>query len=175
MLAGTEDVKLAQTGIERGVEILGDAGVFAFLVPFMLAIAVVYGLLEHWEVPKNEGTRSIIAILSGFLVLPLGNVLFPFLEGLALGFIVIVATVLALIIMAEATGIKQAGGEHIWEAHPNMTGIIFILIAIVIFLSAGGPRLIGLDQIRFSGSLGLAFFLVVIAAGVWWIAGETGE
>lgn len=154
------------------VQFLSDAGIFAYLVPFLLAISVVYGLLEHFQTPKDKTVRGLIAILSGFMVLPLGGVLFPFLEGLTLAMMVVVATVLALLVMAEATGIKAGGKkEHVWESHPKATGIIFILLTVVIFIGAGGPELIGLDRVRLGSGLGLAFFLVIIALGVWWIAG----
>ncbi|QQG39309.1 MAG: hypothetical protein HYS81_02885 [Candidatus Aenigmatarchaeota archaeon] len=157
--------------VERGVQALSDAGIFAYIIPFLLAIAIVYGILDHVSVPKDKSIRGMIALLAGFLALPLGGTLFPFLEGVVLGFMVIVATVLTLLIMAEATGIKQGGGKHIWESHPKWTGAVFIMIALVIFIAAGGPELIGLNNIRIGGGLGLAFFLVIIALGVWWIAG----
>ncbi|MBI4017875.1 MAG: hypothetical protein HY366_02940 [Candidatus Aenigmarchaeota archaeon] len=158
--------------IETGIKALTDAGIFAYLIPFLLAIAIVYGILEHVSVPKDKSVRSLIAILAGFLVLPLGKTLSPFLEGLSLGLMVIVATVLALLVMAESTGLTQAKKEHVWVSHPKLTGVVFIMIALIIFVSAGGPKLIGLENVRLGGGLGLAFFLVIMALGVWWIAGE---
>lgn len=157
--------------VVTGIQALRDAGVFAYVVPFLLAIAVVYGLLDHLNMPKDKSIRSLIAILFGFMVLPLGGALQPFLTSLVLGGMVIVATVLILLIMAETTGIKGGGGKHIWETHPQWTGIIFIMIAGLIFVAAGGLDLLGLPGVRLGGGLTLLFFLIIVALGVWWVAG----
>ena len=161
--------------VQRGIQILSDAGIFAYLVPFLLAVALVYGLLEHFKVLSDQNVRSLISILVGILVLPLGGVIFPFLEGLTLGLMVIVATVLVLLMMAASTGIKGGEGKHLWEAHPEWTGVAVIMSARVVFISAGGPELLGLENVRLGGGLGLAFFLGIIALGVWWIAGGSGK
>lgn len=154
---------------------LEEVGFFAYILPWLLTLSIVYGILEHYNLPQSKSARGVIAIVSAFLILPLGGVIQPFLTGLIKGLVVVGSGILVTIIFVELLGFKAGETENIFEKHPREFGIILIILSILVFIGAGGLELLGW-RVRITGAfLSLLFFLAVMVIGTWWITSEEGE
>jgi hypothetical protein len=158
------------TGIETMISNLESAGFFAYVLPWLLTLALVYGVLEKYKIPDNKSGRAVVAIAVAFMMLPMAGVIAPFLEGLVLGLVIIISGILVALIFAEMVGAKDVFSD---KYHKEM-GVILIIIAILVFIGAGGLKLLGWRfEIRES-TVTMLFFLAVIAMGIWWITAEKG-
>lgn len=159
--------------IGQMVQNLEGFGFFAYILPWLLTLAVTFGILEHYEVPKSVSARGVIALVAAFLVLPVGGVIAPFLQSLVKGFVVLAAGILVAIIFVEMLGFK-AGGEvqNIFEQHPRSFGAIMIILGFLVFVGAGGLNLLNVNVQVSDELLTLLFFLGIITVGVWFITSE---
>ncbi|RLJ03226.1 MAG: hypothetical protein DRP11_01370 [Candidatus Aenigmatarchaeota archaeon] len=162
-------------GFEAVVQNLESAGFFSYILPWLLTLAIVFGVLEHYEMPKSKSARAVISLVAAFTVLPLGGLIAPFLTGLVRGFIAIAAGILVAIIFVEMLGYKVSDTKNIFQEHPTEFGIVMILIAILVFIGAGGMKLLGWEFKVGENTLAMLFFLAVISLGVWWITAESKE
>lgn len=152
------------------VQALQSAGFFSYLLPWLLTLAITYGLMEHYDIPRSKSARAVIAIVIAFFVLPTAAVIEPFLTGLVKGFVVLVSGALIAVIFIEVTGIKAADKETIFEKHPREFAIVLLIIAALIFIGAGGLDILGWRFSVGEGLLNLLFFLAIMVVGVWFIA-----
>jgi len=144
---------------------------------WLLTYAVVYGILQQVNIPKSKAARTIIAIVAGFMVL------FSYPEEIILSFskmaadmLLVIIGLLVFLITIEMSGVKL-GGKKIQE-HEHASKIIVIaicLIAIAIFISAGGLRILGWEGSFLNIPWETVFFLVLIIAVIWWMASEEKE
>jgi hypothetical protein len=171
-------VKVAIDIMIKGLE---QAGFFAYVLPFLLTLAVTYGILEHYDMPRSKSARAVISLMLAFMVLPTAGLIAPFLYGVAKGLVVVAAGILMAVIFVEILGYKAGGKQNIFEAHPRSFGIILIFIAALVFIAAGGLGLLGINIPRLvmprisEDLLAMFFFLAVIALGIWWIAAKEGK
>ena len=145
---------------------------FIYLFPWMLTLAIVYGILEHYKMPKNDSSRAVIALVSAFLVLPLAPSLASFLTGMVKGLLVVAVGILTALIFVEMLGYKVGKGENIFDKHPIGFGIVMILIAIIVFVGAGGLELVDISFHISSEVLAALFFLAAMTLGVWWMTAK---
>lgn len=145
---------------------------FVYLFPWMLTLAIVYGILEHYKIPKSQSARAVISLVAAFLVLPLAPGLASFLTGMVKGLLVIAVGILTMLIFVEMLGYKVGTGENIFEKHPVGFGIIMILIAVMVFVGAGGLELLDLKVTIGSDLLAALFFLGAMTLGVWWMTAK---
>lgn len=158
--------------LEEMIQNLENVGFFAYVLPWLLTLAIVYGILEHYDMPQSKSARGVISIVAAFLVLPIGGVIQPFLIGMMKNLVVVGTGILVAIIFVELLGYKAGGEENIFQKHPREFGIVLIIIAILVFIGAGGLNLLGF-RVRISENLvTLLFFLAVLVIGVWWITSE---
>jgi hypothetical protein len=164
------------SGIEFLIKGLEQAGFFAYVLPFLLTLAISYGILEHYDMPRNRSARAIISLMLAFFVLPTAGLIAPFLYGIAKGLVVVGAGILMVIIFIEILGYKAGGKQNIFETHPRSFGLVLIMIAGLVFISAGGLSILGINLPRLTmpriseQMVAMFFFLAVIALGVWWMA-----
>jgi len=158
--------------IEQMVQNLQNLGFFAYILPFLLALSITYGILEHYEIPRSNSSRGVISIVIAFAVLPVGTVIAPFLESMVLGFVVITTGILVMIIFVEMLGFRAGDVENIFEQHPRSFGVIMIIIAVLVFIGSGGLELAGFEVDVESELITLLFFLGIISAGIWFITSE---
>ncbi len=158
--------------IGQMIQNLQGLGFFAYVLPWLLTLAVVFGVLEHYDMPDSPSARGVIAIVAAFIVLPVGNLIAPFLQDLVTGLIAIGMGALVAIIFVELLGYKAGEVENIFMAHPKVFGAIMIALAVLVFVGAGGMDLIGVDVVITSELVTLLAFLLVISLGVWFIASE---
>ncbi|MCK4634757.1 MAG: hypothetical protein KAT37_02700 [Candidatus Aenigmarchaeota archaeon] len=145
---------------------------FVYLFPWMLVLALVYGILEHYKMPKSDSSRAVISLVSAFLVLPLAPTLSGFLTGMIKNLLVVGVGILIMLIFVEMLGYKVGKGENIFDKHPVGFGIIMILIAIMVFVGAGGLELLDVKFTIGSDVLAALFFLGAMTMGVWWMTAK---
>lgn len=149
---------------------LEGLGFFAYLLPWLLTLAIVFGVLEHYDMPKSSSARGVIAIVAAFVVLPVGNLIAPFLKNMITGLVAIGVGILVAVIFIELLGYQVSDKENIFLAHPKSFGIIMIILTGMVFIGAGGMDLIGFSFDVTSELVTLLSFLAVISLGVWFIA-----
>ena len=145
---------------------------FVYLFPWMLTLAIVYGILEHYKIPQSQSARGVISLVAAFLVLPLAPSLAAFLTGMVKGLLVVGVGILVALIFVELLGYKVGKGENIFEKYPVGFGIVMIIIAILVFVSAGGLKLLNFNIAIGDDVLAALFFLGVMALGVWWMTAK---
>lgn len=159
--------------IESMIVTLRDAG-FQLVLLWLLTLAVVYGVLSHIELPKSMTARGVISIVASFLVLvaAAGTMAANFLSNLATSAIAVAFGLIVTMIFLEITGTK-VGGEHIFSKHPKFFATALIIIAILVFVGAGGMSFIAIPAIAISTPIAaIGVFLIVMMASVWILTKE---
>lgn len=160
---------------------------------WLLTFAIVYGVLSKSKVIESNTARAIIGIVLGFLVLltPFHVLVSEILTKIASDLVLIVIGILLILVFLEVIGAKTKGKLkgyhpetkepvyeyekpiHYFQYHSGLTAIIFIAIAVFVFIHAGGLELLGIDiaQINKSG----LFFIIVVILGVMWLISRKPE
>ncbi len=114
----------------------GDMGVFAYLLPFLMIFAMVYGILSRTEVlGKNKGVNVTIALAFGLLALQFDYVtsfyatIFPY---AGMGLAVLLVAMIFLGLSAE----EKLKGKIWW-------GITMIIFLVILFTSFSGMFWVG--------------------------------
>jgi len=137
-MGGITGMAVAGTDITSILNYWADIGVFAYVLPFLLIFAVVYGILSKTEIlakEANKGVNAVIAIAVGLLALQWDYVpnffatIFPF-AGIGIAVLLV-----ALILMG------LFGGQFIGKDDKVTTiGWIFFtvgaVIAVIVVLSS---------------------------------------
>lgn len=180
-------------------QILGELERLGFpdILLWLLTFAIVFGVLSQTKMPKSRAARGIISIAIAFLVMLSAPVnLIVFISQASSGLILVVIAILLLIAFFEAAGVKykktvMVGKDEkgnpvfeeqemsIFEKYPKAFAISFVIIAILIFLGAGGWDLLGFGEVSLKGMgsqsiIGIVFIAAVIL-GVLWMIAETKE
>jgi hypothetical protein len=78
-------------------------------------------------------------------------------------------------VFLEITGAK-ADGQHIFTKHPRFFGAALIILAILIFIGAGGLTLLNIPIFALSDPLiAIIFFLLIMVASVWILVKESDK
>ncbi|MCD6477416.1 MAG: hypothetical protein J7K87_00215 [Candidatus Aenigmarchaeota archaeon] len=148
---------------------------FVYLFPWMLTLAIVYGILEHYKIPQSQSARGVISLVAAFMVLPFAPALASFISGMVKGLIVVGVGILVALIFVEMLGYKVGKKENIFEKYPVGFGVVLILIAIIVFVSAGGLSLLNVNLNLNSDFVTALFVIAIMALGVWWMTAKSGE
>ncbi|HIQ50064.1 MAG TPA: hypothetical protein EYH56_02615 [Nanoarchaeota archaeon] len=144
---------------------------------WLLTYAVVYGVLSQVNIPSSKTARNIIAIVSGFLVLmSQPTQILAVLSQIAGNMLLVIIGILIFVIFIEIAGIKFEEGKSVRE-HPNLSKIfliILVIIAVAIFISAGGLRLLGWEGRILNIDWNTLLFLLIIIGAIWWMTSEKG-
>lgn len=180
---------LFQVGVLAPLERLG----FGDILLWLLVFAILYGILSHVSIPKSSAARAIIAIVAGFLVLMTPGIgrLMTTLTTMMGNLILVVFGLLIFIIFIEVAGVKaivyqeatdpKTGAKirqpvtvSIFEKYSKVLAIMLILIAILIFVGAGGLQAMGLKVPWVTGTTSMygAILLIVIILAVFWMVAE---
>lgn len=156
---------------------------------WLLTFAIVFGLLSQIKIPRSPASRGMIAIAIAFLViLSAPAQLILFLSQASSSIILVVVALLVLIAFLEAAGIKteiqvpvvkegkvvdwKKKKISIFERYPKAFALAFIIIAILIFLGAGGWQFLGIQMppLGSESIMGIVFLIAIILGVVWMIA-----
>jgi hypothetical protein len=158
----------AQNPIEELIVNLKAIG-FQLVLLWLLTLAVIYGILSHLELPKSITARGVIYIVSAFMVLlaAAGSQAANFISNLITSSVLVAFGLMIAMIFLEITGTKS-GGEHIFAKHPKFFGMALIILAILIFIGAGGLGLLNIPVFALSDPLiAIIFFLLIMVASIW--------
>ena len=164
---------LALNPVEEFVLNLKAIGIQLVLL-WLLTLSIVYGVLSHLSVPKSTSVRGVISIVSAFMVLlaAAGTQAASFVSTLTTSSLLIAFGLIITMSFIELVGAKT-GDEHLFAKHPKFFGGVLVLLAILIFIGAGGLGIINLPTIALSDPLiAILFFLVIMLAAVWILVGE---
>lgn len=151
------------------------AGDFPLILLWLLTLSVVYGILSHINLPQSKPTRGVISIVAAFMVLfaAASGPATAFVENIVVSGIVIAFGMIIVMIFFEITGTKE-GGSHLFAKHPLFFGIAIVILAILIFIGAGGLGILNLPAIRITEPLiAVLFFLIIMVAAIWVLMKET--
>lgn len=158
--------------IGQMIQNLEGIGFFAYVLPWLLTLAIVFGILEHYELPKSSSARGVIAIVAAFIVLPVGGLIAPFLRDMVTGLLAIGMGAIVALIFVELLGYKASEIDNIFHKHPRVFGMVMAVLAVLVFIGAGGMGLVGFEIDITGEVVTLLAFLAVISSGVWFIAKE---
>jgi hypothetical protein len=164
------------SGIESMIISLREAGYMLVLL-WLLTLSIVYGLLSHAKLPKSMSARGVISIASAFLVLlaAAASPTVTFVSNLITASIVIAFALIVAIIFLEIAEIR-VGEKTIFKEHPKFFATVILVLAIMIFIGAGGLAVVGFPSFAISDSMiAIFFFLVVMVVAIWVMMKETGE
>ena len=176
-----------------GIGSLFGGEFFTYVLPWLFIFAIVYGILSHMGGgrPKSKPSRAIIGLVFAFIVTPylapwIGNVME--MTGI---FVMVLSVFLVFVIFLELLGVratkelpkydkdgKQIGTEKIsvsiFEKYGVAFAILFIIIAALVFIAAGGLEAVGITVPGIVVyNYPLIFFIIVIILLIWWMASES--
>ena len=157
------------------VMILGleKIGVFLYLFPFLLTLALTYGVLSYaMEKQLEKSARALISIVMGFFVMlfSLWNPGIVTFFANAFGFTLIVgAGLLGIIILLGLIGIKFEDLMKNEKAKWTFSGSL-ILIGIIIFAVSAGSAIFGTDFLASSEILAIVLMLAILGFSAWFIS-----
>lgn len=184
-------VEIPTTG-QFPAEVLSGGQFFTYALPWLLTFAIVYGFLEHYEVPKSVQARAVISVVLAFFVMPMAAPVMAFLQQIGASLIIAVTGIIFFLVLLELTQTKkreekeyihpQTGEQRkgvspsksVIEGHPKTFGAIVLVILGVIFWGAGGFQAAGLEGIIPRISWPTLFFLGILALAIWWMVSESG-
>lgn len=181
---------MVDTSIVGVIQRLGIGDILLWLLSF----AIVYGILSMVNIPKQKSIQGIIAIVLAFMVLlAVPAALITTLSTLSTGLVVVMLGILVFLVLVEAAGMKhyekrkitgktEAGEPYelpaleeipLFTKHKEILAAALVIIAVLIFVGAGGLNLIGFKlNIDITG---VAFLIMIILAVLWMIKGGKGE
>ena len=117
-------------GIGGVLETWAQYGVFAYVLPFLMIFAVVFGILSKTNLlGENKGVQATIALTVGLLALQFDYVsnffatIFPF-TGMGIAVLLV-----ALILMGLISGESVTWAKYVWF---GIGAIIFIVVVLSI-------------------------------------------
>jgi len=168
---------------------LENLGLVQILI-WLLSFAIVYGILDQMKIPKNKGPRTIISLVIAFMVLfaaPIKSV--EIISKMSTGLLLFLLAVIIFMIFIETAGVKKLKkhedlsrkakttiheskeAHNIFEEYSKYFAIAFFLIALLIFIGAGGLDLIGFNiNLGSTSIMSLGFLIIIILAIMWMIA-----
>ena len=143
---------------------------FPEILLWLLSFAIVYGVLHQVKLPQSNAARAIISIVIGFLVILSAPIeIISFLSKLSSALVMVVLGILILLVFLEIAGIGKGG--TLIKKHEVYFAAALVIIAVLVFVGAGGLQLIGFPQIDISGQANVTifFFIVIIVAIIWMV------
>ncbi|MEE9406179.1 MAG: hypothetical protein V3V26_02120 [Candidatus Aenigmarchaeota archaeon] len=165
---------------ETIIQNMQTMGFFQYLFPFLLALAVLYGVMTMAlkdKMPKNA--IALVSLILSFFVMLFVSAnpgIVGFLMNISGYWLVVGCGILFLIVLLGMFGIHA---EDIWKGKENVWGkwvliLVVLVIAVVIFFGAGGEALVGVPSGVFSSELWTIVFFIVILALVMFVMGKEG-
>jgi len=149
-----------------------SAGVFSYVLPFLLIFAIVYAVLSFVKVfQNNKGVNAIISLAVALMALQF-NLVSVFFADIFPRLGVALSIILVLLIL---------GGMFLDWDNAGMKWFLFAIVAVTVIVVIWGPlRNIGLfgwgGPVFFGGNLGnIIGAIVIIGLIIWVIAGNNAK
>lgn len=147
-----------------------DLGVFAYVLPFLMIFALVYGIITKTKIlGDNKGVNATIALAVGLLALQFDYVsgfyasIFPY-AGMGLAVLLV-----GLILMGLIAPEQGAKAQWIWF------GLGLIIFLFVLFGALGDTIWLGGMGYSLAGA-GPALFAIILVLGILgWIVASGGK
>jgi len=166
-----------------GLENIMQNSFFVILLPWLLTFAIVYGILQHYKIPKSPSARAIISIVFAFFTIPVAGPLMTIIGNMGAALVIAIAGILFLLILFEITGTRHfegavtedgkiiGGKKRITEKYYKAFAFAVVVLAILIFIGAGGLQLLGITIPSINYPV-LFFFAVMVIVIIWMVTSE---
>ncbi len=160
---------------------LQNAGIYQFILPFLLALAIFYGALKFALGDKIEkSVISLISLILAFFVMLFTSwnvMVVTFFANMGGSALLVATGLLIIIIFLGLFGIKPekivGGDKGITKAGWALI-VILMFIGVLIFFGAGGGGLV--PAAALSSDLQAAIIvIIIIALAMWWMSQEKKE
>lgn len=161
---------------------------FQDILLWLLSFAVIYGILSQTKIlPKQSGALLAIG-LSFLILLAAPTSLLQFITNLSSNIVLVILGILLFLVLLEVFGLKRKlyvpnpktgkpeEKEVTWlTQHPRIFQLGLVIIAAVVFVSAGGLNLLGLQLPTNFNITGSIFIIGMILAVLWLISESHGK
>ena len=163
-------------GFQQIIQNMQQMGFFQFLFPFLLALAIIYGLL-NWALKDRftKAANGLISIIIAFFVMLYSSwnvAIVAFFANISGYFLIVGSGLLFVVLLLAIFGIKTSDivtGNAKW-----VFILLIIFIGALIFFGAGGDLLIGTPSWATNSDFWTILFFIIILALVMWFFGKEG-
>jgi len=150
---------------------------FQLLFPFLLALAIIYGVLYSTAKDRlGKGPIGVISIVLAFFVMlysSWNSWLYQWLTGVSGVWLAVASAALFLIVLFELIGLKISEIGK-WGAGKTAIGLIIVFILIVVIFGAT-PFGLPWGYAAFNSDLWtIIFFVIILAIVMWFLTRENG-
>lgn len=165
-------------GFQQMVSNMASLGFFQFLFPFLLALAIFYGLMR-WGLPQlpNSATGLISLILAFFVMLfaSANPGIVQFFQNISGTGLIAGTGILFVVILLGLTGFKIS--DLVGSGRSTGERLLLLLIAVIVIILFFGA---GTSILLPSVSIGtdfwtIIFFVVILALVLWFLGRESKE
>lgn len=156
---------------------LENMGFFLYIFPFLLSLAITYGVLSAFAKDRLEkSARSLISIVFSFFVMLYSSWnpgIVTFFASLSGAGLIIASGLLFLLVILGMVGfdVKNLFMEEKKIKWPAVLILVFLFI--LIFFGAGAGNFIPLPSWSGSSELWTAiFFIVIVGLAMWWMGAK---
>ncbi len=153
-------------------------GFFQFLFPFLLALAIVYGLLTFAlkeQIPKSA--RALVSLIVAFFVMLYSSwnvMIVNFFANMSGTWLVVATGMIFIVLLLAIAGFK------VQDLTSNKFSkwilvLLVVAIGIILFFGAGAGFLVNVPGVVFSSDLWTVLFFIVILAIVMYFLATEGE
>lgn len=180
MLPVLFQIGLSFGGFQQMVQNMANLGFFQFLFPFLLALAIFYGILK-WAFGEQKIPNSAIGLIS--LILAFFVMLFAsanpgivqFLTNISGSGLIVGTGILFLIILLGLTGfnLKDITKKDATTGH-KVLALLILAIILILFFGAGSSVIL---PSVFVGSdfWTIVFFIIILAIVLWFLGKKDDE
>ena len=157
-----------------------NLGMFQYLFPFLLALAIFYGILE-WSLGGRvkKGPVGLISVVLAFFVMLYANtnpMIVGFFSTLGGTTLIVASGILVIVILLGLVGFKF---DEVFKGDYSKWFLVFviILIGLIIYYGAGGGYLVNVPSFFISSDFTAVILVIfIIAVAMWFMTrGEGGE
>ena len=148
---------------------------FQLLFPFLLALAIIYGILYSTAKERlGKGPIGLISIVLSFFVMLYSSWntwLFQWLTGISGVWLAVASAILFLVILLELAGLSISKITE-WKASQIAIALVIVFIVVVLIFGAT-PFGMPWGSFVFTSDLWtIVFFIIVLAIVMWFLTRE---
>jgi uncharacterized membrane protein len=162
-------------GFDQLIANMQSMGFFQFLFPFLLALAILYGVMSltlRDRLPKSA--MGVISLVISFFVMLYSSwntMIVQFFANISGTWLIVASGILFVLILLGLTGFKM---DELFKNDKAkwITILVVVFIGILIFFGAGGGMFFNLPLT--SDFWTILFFVAILAIVVFWM-GQEGD